>query len=164
MQPPEQPQNPNPQQPAPFSGQYSQNPYANAAMANPYGQMANHPADLPIGILIIVVYGLAALAGLLGFLGGAAVGAGASASVGGFVMIVSIVLLLVSVLMIAGGAGIIKGARWGFMVCGVMATIGVVLGLFSFAGAMSVVRLLIGVALAIYCFMRLSGQLGPRPN
>lgn len=136
-------------------------------MGNPYGQVGTHPADLPIGIIIIILYGLIAIISLLGFLGGAAVGGSGTVGAGvagGSLMILSLILLIVSGLMVTGGAGIIKGARWGFMICGIMAVLSIIVGFFGFNGTIAVVRLLIAAALATYCFLRLGGQIGPRPN
>jgi hypothetical protein len=144
---------------------FANNPYAKQYMNNPYGQMSSkHPADLPIGIIIIVFSGLAVLGSLaLIGLGGATTVAGggtAVSAVGGGVAIIGMILLAVSVINIIGAVGILKGARWGFMITGIMSAISVILDIVH----LQIVGLIIAGACAAYCFMRLTGQLGGKPS
>ncbi len=164
MQPPSEPQTPPSEPTSPIPPSMANNAYSQQYLSNPYGQMnSKHPADLPIGIVIIVFSGLAilgsiALIGLGGAVGVAGAGTTATA-VGGSVALIGMILLAVSVINIIGAVGIIKGARWGFMITGIMSAISVVLDIFH----LNILGILISGAVAVYCFLRLSGQLGGKP-
>ncbi len=168
--PPENPTPPPQSEPTPPAGgpSFANNPYAKQYMSNPYGQMTNtHPADMPIAIIIIIFGGLGALLMLFtGLLGGAvsAAGAGAGSGVvagaGGLIMLYSILGLVCSVGSIIGAVGMLKAARWGFMVVGAFGLIGAIIGLLHF----NIISVVVGVAQAIYCGMRITGQLGGKPS
>jgi hypothetical protein len=136
-------------------------------------------ADLVIGIIIIVFAVCAFLAGIavlgiggLAATGGLTAGAGsdqatkeAAAAVttaGGVAAIWGVLLMAASVGAIAGAIGMIKGAKWGFMLIIIIEVINVVSG-FMVSGMTNIFNLAVPAALVIYCVLRLGGQLGPKP-
>jgi hypothetical protein len=137
----------------------------------------SHPADKPLGIVIIILSALGAcgglaLAGLGGFMGaaggaaatqeGSASGAAAAGAIGGMTAIIGLVLVAVSVLNIVGGVGVMKSARWGFMLTGILSAISALLNLVNF-DVKGILGLAIAAGVAVFCFMRLAGKLGPTP-
>lgn len=153
--------------PSPGPTPFADNQYAKQYMSNPYGQMGTtHPADMPIAIIIIIFGGLGALLMLFtGLLGGAVSAAGAGsgsgvvAGAGGLIMLYSIIGLVCSVGSIIGAVGMLKAARWGFMIVGAFGLIGAIIGLLHF----NPISLIVGAAQAVYCGMRITGQLGGKP-
>jgi hypothetical protein len=153
----------------PPSGQFQQPPPPNYPMQ--YG----YPNDKPVGIVIMVLSACGVIAGGLALGGGGllaaggaasantSTGAGGAAVAGGLVMILGVVILIVSLLGFAIGYGIMKSLKWGFMVGTIVYGLNSLANLANLSGGKGILGLAISVALFIYCFMRLTGRLGPKP-
>ena len=141
-----------------------------------YGTPQKFGADLAVGIIIIVLNAIGACLGGLVVLGGGFLASGAANNMkdaqgnpivtgnvtqaaGGMVLIVGIVLLIASIVAIVGGVGIIKGVKWGLTLTFALGVIGVILSIIQF----NPIGLVIGLFEAVYCGVRLFGNVGPRP-
>lgn len=131
------------------------------------------------GIVIIVLTGLGACGSLfLGGLGAAVgtVGAGslatgangtadgraAAAAVGaggGLLAMIGFIMAAVFVAQLVGGIGILKSLRWGFLVTGGFAALGVLLSLVH----LNIIGIILHGGFLAYCAMRLTGKLGAAP-
>ncbi len=133
-------------------------------------------ADKVIGILVIVlsscvlVCGVSIAAGL-GLIGagifgaarGGGVGAAEAATAGSIVGLTGValggLLIVSSGISILIGWGISKSAKWAFLVGAVWYGLGLVANFVQF----NVLGLLPTAGLLVYCVLRLSGSLGPKP-
>lgn len=77
---------------------------------------------------------------------------------GGVAIIFGIIMLLVGVVAIIGAVGVIKSVRWGLMLTFVLGIIAVLLSVVPF----NPIGLVIGLFEAIYCGLRLFGNVGPK--
>lgn len=68
-------------------------------------------------------------------------------------------LILVAIGSIAGGIGMFKGLRWGFLITAILQGLAFILNLVS----MNIFGVLICGALTVYCVLRLIGKVGPQP-
>lgn len=123
--------------------------------------------DRIVGILIILtsLCGVCIGAGVMGLAAGifaagfpqdkvgASVGAGLASMAGLFIA-------GVYALNVAGGFGVMKGRRWGHLLTAILSSLTFLSG-FSGHGA---VTGLPSLAAAVYCILRLTGQLGTRPS
>jgi hypothetical protein len=142
-----------------------------------YGQPEKFGGDLAVGIILIVLNAFGACFGGLALAGGGILaGAGknmniqdaqgrqitgeAAQTLGGMAMIVGIILLIGSVLSIIGAVGIIKGIKWGFTLTFVM---GVLMVLGSVVPT-NIIGIVLGLFGAVYCGLRLFGNVGPKPS
>jgi hypothetical protein len=132
---------------------------------------------MAVGIILIVLNAIGAcIGGLAVMAGGFIAGAGSSLqgmkdasgkevsqqtlqTAGGIALIFGIVWLIACALSIIGAVGILKGLRWGFMLVFVMGIIGVLGSFVPF----NPISLVFGLAGAIYCGLRLFGNVGPKP-
>jgi hypothetical protein len=142
-----------------------------------YGQPEKFGGDLAVGIILIVLNAFGACFGGMAIAGGGILaGAGKNMDIkdaagnqmssqtaqtlGGVAMIVGIVLLIGSVLSIIGAVGVIKGLKWGFTLTFVM---GVLMVLGSIVPT-NIIGIILGLFGAIYCGLRLFGNVGPKPT
>lgn len=133
-------------------------------------------ADKVIGILIMVLSVCGVIGGVMVMAGmgmlaaatsqaaqqGGQDAAGAAAAAGMFGMtgaILGFAIIAMCVVSIAVGFGIMKSAKWGFVLGSIWNGIGTVLNLVSF----NVLGLLISGAILTYCILRMSGNVGPKP-
>ncbi|HTQ10551.1 MAG TPA: hypothetical protein VMI31_10805 [Fimbriimonadaceae bacterium] len=133
-------------------------------------------ADLVLGILLIIgsicggflALGMTVLGGVTTAIGGAAAsqpGGLQTAGVGTGVMVVGILILLACIGQLVGAIWMLQSLEKGLrmvMVIGIAGLVlnivlGVMLGHFNFVGAG------VGLLYPIYCGLRLSGNLGPKP-
>jgi hypothetical protein len=137
-------------------------------------QGTKYQPDLIVGILIIAFsacgacagLGLAGLGGVLGAVGvtqitrGAGPNAEATAIAGasGLVAVIGMAIAILSLANIAGGVGVLKSKRWGFMLTAVLSGIGFLLSLSGSDGFLGSIP---NLAAAIYCGLRHAGKLGP---
>jgi hypothetical protein len=142
-----------------------------------YGQPEKFSGDLIVGIILIVLNaigvclgGIAAAAG--GVLAGGAKGLGEikdpntgrvistgdAQAAGGLVLVAGIIILILSIVAIVGSVGIIKSARWGLMLTFVLGILGMILSVVSF----NIIGIVIGLFEAVYCGLRLFGNVGPK--
>jgi len=142
---------------------------------------STYATDKVLGIIIMILSGCFVVLGGLGFLGGgflAAGGAAGAASAGGTnaagtaaaagvggaaIMIASAVLVIVALIGFAVGYGIMKSLRWGFLVGAVLYGLNALYNLSQMGHANGILGLLISAGLCVYCIMRLTGNLGPKP-
>lgn len=141
-----------------------------------------HPADKPIGIVIMVLsvcclgggIALAAGIGAMGAMAGGAAAQGGQGSqdaavaagmMGLGAAVLGVVTAVFGALGIATGYGIMKSAKWGFILGSVVYGLNTLLNVLSIAsqGAQSIIGLAISGALFAFCFMRLTGKLGAPP-
>lgn len=80
---------------------------------------------------------------------------------GAIVAVVGVLIALSSILQVAGGVGIMRSRRWGFVLTGALAIVSFLLGLASLPHG--VVHLAINAVIGWYCWARLSGKEGPVP-
>lgn len=141
-----------------------------------------YPKDKTWGIVIIVLSSLGiccglAAAGLGGALGIAGAGVAASGAAsgasdareaatglgigGGVLAMIGFVVMASSAVQIAGGIGIMKSRRWGFLLTGVLSGISILLNLGQLPHGL--VGMAINGIIAYYCWSRLSGREGPTP-
>lgn len=134
---------------SPIPSSIANNQYMKGALDNPYGQIGtSHPADVPVGIILMVLGALSAFWLLrIGFLLGTVLA--------GMFMFYALIGIVCAVGTGVGGYGIYKGARWGFMLVAASGVIGLVFSVLY----MSPMNLVVDVAGAVYCFLRLTGQL-----
>lgn len=142
----------------------------------------SHPADKPLGIIIMVLnavcgvgLGLLAMVGgaALGAMGGAAAagsgasageaaaGAGAAAAAGGLVAILGVVSIILGIAGIAMGFGIMKSLRWGFTVGMIVSALNFIVNIFQLP--QGIIGMAISGAIAYFCWGRLNGKIGPAP-
>jgi hypothetical protein len=143
-----------------------------------YGQPEKFGGDMAVGIIIIVVNAIFACIGGLAVLAGGVIAGGGTAlneqlraqgqkelstqgaqAAGGMVMIVGIIFLIASIAAIIGAVGIIKSAKWGLTLTFVIGLLLVLLSVVPF----NPIGLVLGLFQAIYCGLRLFGNVGPRP-
>ncbi len=139
-----------------------------------------YPKDKTWGIVIIVLSALGLCGSLMIGAGGAVLGAaGATGALsargaadggttaagvgaaGGFLAILGFVLAAFCLAQLIGGVGILKSARWGFLVTGGFAALNVLLGIFRLPS--SIIGMAISGVILYYCYSRLSGKMGPVP-
>ena len=138
-----------------------------------------YPKDKTWGIVIIVLSALGLCGSLLIGAGGAVLGAaGASGALaartadggagaatagaaGGFLAILGFVLAAFCVAQLVGGVGILKSARWGFLVTGGFAALNILFGLIRLPA--SIIGIAISGIILYYCYTRLTGKQGPVP-
>lgn len=136
-------------------------------------------ADKVIGIIMIIFATCGLFAGIMIMAGGGMLGSliaseaakqpnvsasDAQAAAGlfglGFAFLGGLILVA-SIVSIINGIGIYKGAKWGFILGIVLNGINVLLNMS--AGPVGFFSAAINIALLIYCVLRLTGNLGPRP-
>lgn len=137
-----------------------------------------YPKDKTWGIVIIVLSALGLCGSLMVGAGGAVLGAaGATGAVnatadgraaaagvgaaGGLLAILGFVLAAFCVAQLVGGIGIMKSARWGFLITGGFAALNILLSLFRLPT--SILGILISGVILYYCYSRISGKEGPTP-
>lgn len=133
-----------------------------------YGS-GEYAADKVIGIILMILNGCGVIGGMLILLGAGALGPtveveGKTIATAGLGLLGGLVLLMSAVGIILG-YGIMKSAKWGFIggtVVFALNTISNVVQLRE-AGGQGVVSLAIAAAGAVYCILRLTGSLGPKP-
>ena len=86
----------------------------------------------------------------------------AAGGIGAIVAIVGVLIALSSALQVAGGVGIMRSRRWGFVLTGALAIVSFLLGLASLPHG--IVHLVINAVIGWYCWARLSGKEGPVPS
>lgn len=103
---------------------------------------------------VIAVTGLASLLAAVGLAAGSLPGLAA----GAFVGIVMIAAVSLSLLGVIAGVGMLQGRRWGFLIGAI------VFGLAALTngGGGNTMGVLIEAGLAIYCLLRLTGNVGPK--
>jgi hypothetical protein len=74
-------------------------------------------------------------------------------------IIAGVVWLILCVVGIVSAVGIIKSAKWGLMLTFVLGLLLVIMSVISF----NIFGLVIGLFEAIYCGLRMFGNVGPRP-
>lgn len=136
-----------------------------------------HPADKPVGIVLMILNALGACGSLLLVVGGGAIGAlGGAAAVkgeaggavaagaaGGIVMVLGIVLLIVSAISIYGAFGIMQSRKQGFMIVLILGVIGLLMNIVSIVnGNGNFFGIGLGILAPIYAFLRLNGSLPPK--
>lgn len=142
-----------------------------------YGQPEKFGGDLAVGIIIIVLNAIAACIGGLAIAGGGflasqsdklnirdpntgqAISGAAAQTAGGVAIIFGIIMLLLSAVAIVGAVGVIKSARWGLMLTFVLGILGILFSVVPF----NPIGLVICLFEAVYCGLRLFGNVGPRP-
>jgi len=154
------------------------NPYSKTPGGSPYyrqgGGTQNYgqvgfPADKGVGITIIVLSSCGLLAAGIIILGG-----GAMASMGGSlngrnaqelstgglgVAAVGGILLVTTLISMAAGIGVMKSAKWGFILGAVIYG----LSLLGNLVRVNIIGLVIAGSLFTYCVLRLTGKQGPKP-
>jgi hypothetical protein len=148
-----------------------------------------HPADKPVGIVLIVLNALGVCGGVLlvagggiiGAVGGAAGAAGAAGSStaeekaagaavgtaaaagGGLIMILGIATLLICAISIYGAIGIMQSRKQGFTITLILGVIGLLLNIAGMlSGSPNLVGLGLGILAPLFAFLRLNGQLPPK--
>ena len=137
-----------------------------------------HPADMPVGIVLIVLNalgvcaGVALLAGggLLGAIGGAAsmrgntqVPGGALAIGGGVMMVIGVVLMILYAISIYGAIGVMQSRKQGFLIVLVLGAIALLANLAQMASNHSgIFGVGLGILAPLYAYLRLSGNLPPK--
>ncbi|HVL38657.1 MAG TPA: hypothetical protein VM328_04620 [Fimbriimonadaceae bacterium] len=126
-----------------------------------------YDTDKIVGIVLIVLSLCGAMCGSLmlgvgALIGGASAGFLPVAAAGGIAAVVGGVILATSLLNIGAGIGIIKSQRWGFLLACVLTGISILAVLIDLSG-MSFLALAANAGIFVYCFMRLTGRLGPTP-
>ena len=138
-------------------------------------------ADKIIGIIIMVlsaVCGLCGLvgAGILGAVGASLPGMAASggqgapttqeaAAAAGLLgmgaAVFAVIVIVVSALNIVSGYGIMKSARWGFLFSAILNGVWILFNLPNFVA--NIIGIIFSAAILVYCILRLTGNLGPKP-
>ncbi|GEM_PF-5303258 len=80
-----------------------------------------------------------------------------------FVAVVGVLIAAASVLQIVGGAGIMKGRRWGFVLTAVFAAFSILFHLQGVLHGTGLVGIAVHGVIVYYCWARLSGKKGPAP-
>lgn len=126
-------------------------------------------ADKVIGIILMILNTCGVLGGLMLLLGAGALGPtieveGKAISTAGLGLLGGIVLVM-SALGIVVGYGIMKSLKWGFIGGAVVFAINTISNVVQLrdAGAQGMIGLVIAAAGAVYCILRLTGGLGPKP-
>jgi hypothetical protein len=161
---------------APYSGQ--------GGYSHPPGPPQGYPpptsfvADKILGIFIIIgavccgLVGLAA-AGIIGLAGGfagqamteggatAQEAAAATALFGLGGVAVAVIVMVISATNLAVGIGILKSARWGFLLGAIVNGIWFLMQLPSLGE--NIFSAMFSLGVVVYCVLRITGNLGPRP-
>ncbi len=152
------------------------NPYASPDFAPGF-----YPKDKTWGLIVMVLSSLGLclgsvtllIGGAIGVFGSAAVTRGGSSDsdsqnaalatggIGALIAVIGIAIALSSLIQVAGGFGIMRSRRWGFVLTGVLAGISLLLGLASLPHG--IIHIAINAVIGWYCWSRLSGKDGPAP-
>jgi len=131
-----------------------------------------HPADRPVGIILLVLNALGTCGSLAAIGLGSVVGAlgmsgmlSARHTGGGFgalMAVFGIASLVASVVSIVGSIGIMQSRKIGFVIVLAMGVVGLVIHGLSFGSTHSFLGIGLGILAPVYALLRLTGILPPR--
>jgi hypothetical protein len=125
--------------------------------------------DKVVGIIVAVYASLGVCCGgAIGLSGGALaamIGTQGEAIpavfVGGWAVVIGLFIAATALLNLFGGLAMAKHKRWGFLVCAIMYGLSALGGFSGYAGFLNIIP---DLAICVYCALRLSGSLPPKPE